>query len=115
MKKIISKIKVYTEEDHLQGKSDTIKDLYETFKNAILNLGNDLDIKPKKQEIGFTSKGKIFADVCILKNSLKFWINLKRGLLDDPKQLVRDVSSIGHWVMGIMKLLYLILNIWNIL
>lgn len=70
--------------------------MYETFKNAVLNLGNDLDIKPKKQEIGFTAKGKIFADVCILKSSLKFWI----GRLDDPKNLARDVSAIGHWGNG---------------
>lgn len=100
LKKIVSEIKVYAEEDHLQGKSDNIKELYETFKDAILNLANDLDIKPKKQEIGFTSKGKIFTDVCILKSNLKFWINLKRGILDDPKNLARDVSSIGHWGNG---------------
>lgn len=84
----------------MHGKSDDTTELYETFKNAVLNLGNDLDIKPKKQEIGFTAKGKIFADVCILKSSLKFWINLKRGRLDDPKKLARDVSAIGHWGNG---------------
>lgn len=98
--KIAKEIKVYTEEDHLQGKSDDVKELYEVFKDAILSLGNDLDVKPKKQEIGFTAKGKIFTDVCILKNSLKFWINLKIGKLDDPKNLARDVSSIGHWGNG---------------
>lgn len=95
--KVIQQTKVYTEDDHLQGKPDYTIELYEIFKTAILNLGNDLDIKPKKQEIGFISKGKIFADVCILKNSLKFWINLKRGQLDDPKKISRDVSSVGHW------------------
>lgn len=98
--KVIQQTKVYTEEEHLQGKPDETAELYETFKNAVLNLGSDLDIKPKKQEIGFTAKGKIFADVCILKNSLKFWINLKRGQLDDPKKLARDVSSVGHWGNG---------------
>lgn len=98
--KVIQQTKVYTEEEHLQGKPDETAELYESFKNAVLNLGSDLDIKPKKQEIGFTTKGKIFTDVCILKNSLKFWINLKRGQLDDPKKLARDVSSIGHWGNG---------------
>lgn len=97
---VVKSIKVYAEEDHLEGKSDEIKELYENFKESIFKLGNDIDIKPKKQELGFTSKGKIFADVCILKNSLKFWINLKRGQLDDPKNLTRDVSSIGHWGNG---------------
>jgi predicted transport protein len=63
-------------------------------------LKDDLDIKPKKQEIGFIHNGKIFADVCILKNSLKFWINLKKGALDDPKKVARDVATIGHWGNG---------------
>ena len=68
------------------------------FHNPIIRIG--VSIKPKKQEIGFISKGKMFADVCILKNSLKFWINLKRGQLDDPKKISRDVSSVGHWGNG---------------
>ncbi|HTN38826.1 MAG TPA: DUF5655 domain-containing protein [Arachidicoccus sp.] len=97
---VVQTIKVYSEDDHLEGKSDEIKELYENFKDAIFKLGNDIDIKPKKQELGFISKGKIFTDVCIMKNSLKFWINLKRGQLDDPKKITRDVSSVGHWGNG---------------
>jgi len=100
LKKVVNEIKVYTEEDHLQGKSEEVKELYETFKDAILNLANDTDTKPKKQEIGFTRNGKIFTDICILKNNLKLWINLKRGHLDDSKGIARDVSSVGHWGNG---------------
>jgi len=100
LKKVVSEIKIYTEEDHLIGKSDEVKELYENFKNAILNLSNDTDVKPKKQEIGFIKNGKIFSDICILKSGLKLWINLKRGQLDDPKGLARDVSSVGHWGNG---------------
>lgn len=98
--KVAKEVRVYAEEDHLEGKSDDLLELYETFKQAIFNLGNNIDIKAKKMEIGFTQDGKIFADICILKNSLKLWINLKRGTLDDPKGLARDVSSIGHWGNG---------------
>lgn len=97
---ITNEIKVYTEEDHLQGKPDETVELYETFKNAILNLSDNIGIKPKKQEVGFTKSDKIFSDICIQKNNLKIFINLKRGNLDDPKKLARDVSSIGHWGNG---------------
>ncbi len=100
MKSVTDEIKVYSEEEHLQHKSDDTIELFQTYKNAILNLKDDLDIKPKKQEIGFTNNGKIFTDVCILKNSLKFWINLKKGTLDDPKKVARDVATIGHWGNG---------------
>lgn len=98
--KLAKEIKAYSEEDHLQGKSDATVELYETYKNAILNLGADIDVKPQKMVIGFTCKGKVFADVLVLKSELKFWINLKTGNIDDPKLLTRDVSNVGHWGKG---------------
>ncbi len=98
--KVTNEIKVYAEEDHLHGKSDGTVELYETYRDAILNLGADIDIKPQKMVVGFTYKGKVFADVLVLKSELKFWINLKIGTLDDPKLLSRDVSNVGHWGNG---------------
>ncbi len=98
--KLAKEIKAYSEEDHLFGKSDATVELYEIYKNAILNLGADIEIKPQKMVVGFTQKGKVFADVLVLKSELKFWINLKIGKLDDPKLLIRDVSNVGHWGNG---------------
>lgn len=98
--KVAKEIKTYSEEDHLEGKADATVELYESFKNAILNLGPDIEVKPQKMVVGFTCKGKVFADVLVLKSELKFWINLKWGVLDDPKQIARDVSNIGHWGNG---------------
>jgi len=51
-------------------------------------------------EIGFRKDNKVFTDICILKNSLKIWINLKKGNLDDPKKIAKDVSEKGHWGNG---------------
>jgi len=65
-----------------------------------LQLTDDVEIKPKKLEIGFKKNGKVFTDICIQKNSLKIWINLKKGKLDDPKLLAEDVSEKGHWGNG---------------
>jgi predicted transport protein len=28
------------------------------------------------------------------------WLNLQQGDLDDPKEIARDVSSVGHWGNG---------------
>lgn len=100
LEKISNEVKVYTEDTHLEGKPDHTRELYDTFKQSIFNLDSNIDVRPKKMEIGFTKEGKIFTDICILKSSLKIWINLKRGALDDPKGLARDVSSIGHWGNG---------------
>lgn len=96
---VSDEIKVYTEEDHLQFATDEMKELYDTLKQAVLNMG-DISLNPTKLYIGFTMNKKNIVDVHILKKSLKIWINLKKGEIDDPKGLARDVSSIGHWGNG---------------
>lgn len=97
--KVAKEIKVYTEEDHLQGKSDQVVELYESYKQAIENLVPDVQVEAKKLYIAF-KKDKNIVDIVLLKNSLKIFINLKSGELDDPKGLARDVSTIGHWGNG---------------
>lgn len=99
IKSVTDEIKVYTEEDHLNGSSEEIKELYENFKNAILNLTDDIEIVPKKLYIAF-KKNKNIADMVILKKGIKIFINLKKGELDDSKGLMKDVSEKGHWGNG---------------
>ncbi|MBU2062186.1 MAG: hypothetical protein KKH44_10110 [Bacteroidetes bacterium] len=96
---VTDEIKVYTEEDHLNSSSEEIAELYETFKNAILNLADDIEIVPKKLYIAF-KKNKNIADIVILKKGIKIFINLKKGQLDDSKGLMKDVSETGHWGNG---------------
>lgn len=100
LKKVTEEIKVYTEEEHLSKTTELIAELYEKFRQGILQLADEIEIKPKKMEIGFRKDSKVFTDICILKNSLKIWINLKKGKLDDPKQIAEDVSEKGHWGNG---------------
>lgn len=100
LKTVTEEIKVYTERDHIGKATDTIDELYEKFKSAITNLADDIVIIPKKQYIAFNKEKKNYCGITILKNSLKIFINLKAGELDDPKQLAKDVSKIGHWGNG---------------
>ncbi|MBK8848634.1 MAG: hypothetical protein IPN73_00590 [Saprospiraceae bacterium] len=100
LKKVTEEIKVYTEEEHIQKTTELIAELYQKFRQGVLQLADDIEIKPKKMEIGFRKDSKVFTDICILKNSLKIWINLKKGKLDDPKKLAEDVSEKGHWGNG---------------
>ncbi|RTL09932.1 MAG: hypothetical protein EKK56_11035 [Flavobacteriaceae bacterium] len=104
IKSVTAEIKVYTEEDHLNGASDEIKELYETYKNAILNLFDEVEIVPKKLYIAF-KKDKNLSDIVVLKKGLKIFINLKKGQLDDPKGLTKDVSETGHWGNGDYELI----------
>ncbi len=91
-------IKVYTEEESLCKATEEIKELYKKVKSSILDM-EDLKIKPKKLYIAFISNSNV-ADIHIQKNALKIWLNLKKGDLEDPKTLFRDVSNTGHWGNG---------------
>ncbi len=89
---------VYTEEDHLNKASDNIKKLYEEIKNKILEL-DDIDIEAKKLYIAFKGMKNI-TDIEIHKNKLKIYINMKKGTLNDPLNISKDISDIGHWGNG---------------
>jgi len=92
-------IKVYTEDDHLSVSNDEIKELYQQFKEALTGIDTKIKIKPTKKYIGFIAKTN-FVDIRPQKKALKVWVNLKKGELDDPRALARDVSKIGHWGNG---------------
>lgn len=96
---VTKEIKVYTEEDHLLGKSDKVVELYKTFKEAILNLADNIEVEPKKFYVAI-KKDKNISDIVIQKNGLKLFINMSKGTLDDPKGIMRDVSNTGHWGNG---------------
>jgi len=95
LKEVQENIIVYTEEDHFNNGSDTSIELYEKFKTSILNLADNIEIIPQKFYIAF-KKGSNISDIEMQKKGLKIFINAKKGTLDDPKGLVKDVSNIGH-------------------
>lgn len=99
IKSVSKEIKVYTEDEHLTGALEEIKELYKKFKAAILNIADDITLKPTKWYIGFIAKRNV-TDIHIQKRALKIWINLNKNEIDDPKGLARDVSNIGHWGNG---------------
>lgn len=95
IKSVTDEIKVYNEEDHLNRRSEEIVELYEQFKEALFTLKSDFEIVPKKWYIAFKLNTNV-VDIELQAKSLKIWINLKKGKLDDPKKLMRDVSKTGH-------------------
>ena len=96
LKEVTNEIKVYTEEDLLRGKSEEVIELYEKFKSSILNLADGIEVRPQKFYIAFKIGNNNVCDFEIQKNGLKLTINIKRGNLDDPKNITRDISSVGH-------------------
>lgn len=96
---VSQEIKTYTEEFHLESVPDNIKSLYREIRDAILTTGDNIKIKPTAKYIAFLRKTN-FADITVLKSSLKIFLNAQKGTINDPRSLARDVSSIGHWGNG---------------
>lgn len=98
-KAIADEIIVYTEDEHLQGINEDIVELYEKYRNSILNLDDDIEVVSQKHYVVF-KKTKNIVGIKVQKSSLKLTINAKFGTLDDGKGLARDVSNIGHHSTG---------------
>ena len=73
---------------------EKIKELYKNLKEEILNLG-DIDIEYKKFYIAFKGNTNI-VDIEIYNSKIKLFINMKIGSLNDPMNISRDMSKIGH-------------------
>lgn len=99
LKKIVDEIKVYSEEDHASRAGETIYELYEKFRDAILNLGDGIEFKPQKHYVAFKKDSNI-ACLELQKKKMKIFVGAKAGSLDDPKNLAKDVSQIGHFGTG---------------
>lgn len=99
-KDVAEKIKEYSEENLLKGKSDDVVELYESYKNAILNLDTDIEVKPQKWYVSLKKANNQVCAIEIQKSGIKIIINIAKGHLDDSKQLTRDVSSVGHFGNG---------------
>ena len=95
----ISEIKKYTIEDVFIRKPQ-FRDFYEEIREKIENEFDDVVIKATKLYLVFKVNNKIFLSMEPMANSLKFWINIDVGKLNDPEEKTRDVSDKGHHGVG---------------
>jgi len=70
VREVSKEIRVYTEEDHLSGMPDEIKEFYEEVKTRILNIGDGVEVRPKKYYIGFIAATN-FVDAHVQKAQVK--------------------------------------------
>lgn len=83
------------EEKNKDYVNENIWNLYEKIKESMLSIEN-VRIENKKVILNFMANKKIFANVQFRKSTLIIFLNLKWGELNDPKQIARNVSNIGH-------------------
>ena len=92
IKKIAKEIQTYDEAYHLADKSDDIKELYEQFRDSILNLAPDIEMNIRKNYIAFKCKNSNLLYVHFFKDFIRFDISEQRKkLIDDPRNFFKDV------------------------
>jgi predicted transport protein len=94
-------VQVYSLEDHLKGKPDSVCNLYQELRERIFSLDEDGAIIEKANKHYMVYKhGKNFCEVWIQNSQLKIWLDIFIADLNDPLKLSKDVSNIGHWGTG---------------
>ena len=102
VKQVSKEVEKIDENYHLwksKNRPQEIVELYQTLKNRILQLGDDIEIKFNKQTIGF-KRYRTFTDLIIYNRGIIVMLNLKKGELNDPLNKTEDVSEIGKWGNG---------------
>jgi len=96
---------VYTVEDHLNGKSEITVELFEQLRERIFDLADDQSIIEKANKMYISYKhGKNFCEVRVQSKALWIWLDIHQSDLNDPYQLTRDVTNIGHYGTGFVDL-----------
>lgn len=94
---------VYTFEQHIEGKSEKIKEMVFDIKEFIMNLDSAMEEVPKKFYVAYKISQNI---MCMEVKTQKVILYLKLN----PKELkslpsnARDVSEIGHYGTGDLEL-----------
>lgn len=91
-----------TVESHKKGRSIEVQQLFERLRAGILGLAIDegeIIETPNKLYISYRH-GKNFCEMQLMSKGLKIHLDLHISDLDDPRNIARDVSSVGHWGTG---------------
>ncbi len=91
----------YSIDDHFDGKSEHVTELFHSLREQILALGDEESIteKANKMYVGY-KHGKNFTEIRLQSKGLKIWLDIPISELDDPHQFGRDVSELGHYGTG---------------
>ena len=73
--------------------------MYSELKSAILTLGNDIEVRPKKHYVAFRRK-QGFVSIVFLRSKLKAYLNVEIYHANDPLKKARNVKDIGHYSSG---------------
>jgi predicted transport protein len=89
----------YTFDQHLEGKSEELKDLATALQEFILKLDPAIEEAPKKMYVAYRTSQNI-ACVEIRKHKILAFLKLDPKKAKGPSGIARDVSELGHYGTG---------------
>ena len=90
---------IYTLEHYAYLQGSTTRTLFENLSRRILNLDPSVREEYTKLYIAYKMTTN-FVDIEPQKNRLRLFLNMSFSEIDDPKNLCRDVTAIGHYGNG---------------
>jgi len=87
----------------LKELDNPMRDLYESLRDFLLALGNDVDEKQLKLYIAFR-RIKNFACIVFQKKSLIIYAKINPETVSLEHNFTRDVRNIGHWATGELEI-----------
>lgn len=92
----------YTIEDHPQLASGSIRDLFDAFRKQVMALDPAVSEEILKLYVAYKAETN-FVDVVPQAKRLRLSLNMPFPDIDDPKGLCRDVTGLGRWGNGDVK------------
>ncbi|MDD5015277.1 MAG: endonuclease NucS [Atribacterota bacterium] len=99
IKKTNISYKEYSVEDHLRGKPDKVKELFNELQERILKLDEKIKEKVLKLYVAY-GLDKNFVEIIIQANGLWVHVDISKEEVTDPENKLIDLSEKGHWATG---------------
>jgi len=87
----------YTEEQHLEGKSEFIHRLYQNLKDKILEIFKNLKLKPVKYYIGFKWDANLVTSLQIKTTKILVYLHKEKEKFKDPRELLITLPESYQW------------------
>lgn len=93
----------YTFEEHVEGKSQKIKEIVYAVQEFIMSLDSAMEEAPKKLYVAYKISQNI---VCmeVQKRKILLFLKLDPGSISELPSISRDVSNIGHFGTGDLEI-----------
>lgn len=89
----------YTLEEHADKLQGEMRSLFDALRKRILNLDSSVREDIRKLYIAYKTETN-FVDVVPQRSRLRLTLNMKFSDIDDPREISKDVSGLGHWGNG---------------